>query len=679
MNPSADISQEELVVFLQETEEQLQLLDEDFITLEKEGANVEVLQEIFRAAHTIKGSSAMLGLDAMSQVGHAMETVLDRLRNGTLEVSTPVIDALLYGLDMLRSLKNDLVSGQDTSTGMESVVAGLEKVAGDSTNSGVTKVNEAIAPNTEELEKLKRALAVGHSAYRINVEVDPDSSWAAVRFFQITSELSQWGEVIDSVPSHEDIEKGEVDHTLALLLTSSQDASALEDALSSVPDIVGIEIIPSSLEQVTSAAAVSDGASKPGGIDVRTPKLSGTSSPKLAQISQTVRVDVKLLDRFMNLVGEMVIDRNRIGQIGKVLESKYEGDETVSALGETSAHIMKIVNELQQNVLKARMLPIGTVFNGLPRLVRDLTQKAGKKVDFIIKGQETELDRTIIEQIRDPLLHLLRNAVDHGIESPEKRKSAGKPDKATICLAAYQEQNHIFITVEDDGGGIDAAEVRDTLVEKGLISVEEATRLTDTETINLIFRSGISTAKKVTQVSGRGVGMDVVKTNIEAIDGSVSLETKVGQGTKFTIRLPLTLATIDGLMVTSNDAVYVIPMASMVEVVKLEAGQIKTIMGKEVIRLRDNILPLLRLDKEFGHGMDGTRHGDGTLVAVVRAGDKTVGVAVDSVMEPQETVVKSVGKYIGSVAGVAGATILGDGRVALILDTTSLVKEAIGH
>ncbi len=679
MNPSADISQEELVVFLQETEEQLQLLDEDFIALEKEGANVEVLQEIFRAAHTIKGSSAMLGLDAMSQVGHAMETVLDRLRNGTLEVTTPVIDALLCGLDMIRSLKNDLVSGQDTSTGVESVVAGLEKVIGDSTNSGVTKINEAIAPNTEELEKLKRALAGGHSAYRINVEVDPDSSWAAVRFFQITSELSQWGEVIDSVPSQEDIEKGEVDHTLALLLTSSQDASALEDALSSVPDIVGIEIIPYSLEQVTSAAAVRDGASKPGEIDVRTPKLSGTSSPKLAQISQTVRVDVKLLDRFMNLVGEMVIDRNRIGQIGKVLEAKYEGDETVSALGETSAHIMKIVNELQQNVLKARMLPIGTVFNGFPRLVRDLTQKAGKKVDFIIKGQETELDRTIIEQIRDPLLHLLRNAVDHGIEAPEKRRSAGKPDKGTICLAAYQEQNHIFITVEDDGDGIDAAEVRDTIVKKGLISVEEATRLTDTETINLIFRSGISTAKKVTQVSGRGVGMDVVKTNIEAIDGSVSLETKVGHGTKFTIRLPLTLATINGLMVTSNDAVYVIPMASMVEVVKLEASQVKTIMGKEVIRLRDNILPLLRLDKEFGRGIDGTRHGNGTLVAVVRAGDKTAGVAVDSVMEPQETVVKSVGKYIGSVAGIAGATILGDGRVALILDTTSLVKEATGH
>jgi two-component system chemotaxis sensor kinase CheA len=676
VNPSADITPEELEVFLQEADEQLQLLDEDFVALEKEGANAELLQEIFRAAHTLKGSSAMVGFESMARVAHAMEALLERLRNGTLAVSTPVINALLYGLDVLKSLRNAPTAQEGSGVDVESVVVELEKAAGEDVSSTPSEKGE-LSVDPEVLEKLGALLASGYTAYKIKVEIDPESSLAPVRSFQVLNELSQAGEVLSSVPSREEIEEGKEGSTLELLLATLQEVDTIEQSIAAIPDIDGVEVIPYALAQRDRPAVPGRGAGEEEPSDESSPALTKAPAQKLAQVSQTVRVDVKLLDMLMNLVGEMVIDRNRISQIGKVLASKHEEeDEVIEALVETSAHIMKVVTELQESILQARMLPIGTVFNGFPRLVRDLAQKTGKKVDFIIEGRETELDRTIIEQIRDPLIHLLRNAVDHGIESPEKRRASGKPEESTIRLMAYQEQNHIIISVEDDGRGIDAQVVRDAAVKKGLKSAEEAAKLPDAEAINLIFASGFSTAESVTEVSGRGVGLDVVKTNIHALGGSVTLEGAVGRSAKFTIRLPLTLAIINGLLVSSSDAIYVIPMSSMVEVLNLKGEDVTTIMGTPVIRVRGNILPLLRLDVEFDHQKEGPRSSDQILVVVVRAGGKSVGLAVDSVMEPQEIVVKSLGEYMGGVKGIAGATLLGDGHVALILDTATLVMQA---
>jgi len=326
--------------------------------------------------------------------------------------------------------------------------------------------------------------------------------------------------------------------------------------------------------------------------------------------------------------------------------------------------------------LRARMLHIGTILNGFPRLVRDLAQKANKKIEFIIEGQETELDRSIIEQIRDPLLHLLRNSVDHGIELPEKRKSAGKPETGTIHLSAYHEQSHIIVSIRDDGGGIDVEKVKQATIRKGYMTGEQVSRLSNAEAQNLIFMSGLSTAEKVTEVSGRGVGMDVVKTNVSSVGGSIAVESKLGQGTKITIRLPLTLATIDGILVLSGGLVYVIPISAIVEILRLKPDQIQSVMGREVFTLREHVIPLIRLSERFEQKAEADSLSQEVNIIVIKVGDKLSGVVVDVILEPQESVVKSLGKFIGSVRGISGATIMGDGQVALILDTATLVKDS---
>jgi len=397
-----------------------------------------------------------------------------------------------------------------------------------------------------------------------------------------------------------------------------------------------------------------------------------------------VRIDVERLDRLMNTIGELVIDRTRILQIGKMLESRYKEDDLVHALGETSSHVVKVVDDLQEEIMKARMLPIGTVFSGFPRMVRDLAQKMGKKVDFSISGQETEIDRTVIERIRDPLVHMLRNSVDHGMETPEQRRAAGKPESGSIRLAAFQEHGYIVITVEDDGRGIDAKKVRQSAIKKGILTAEAAARLTESESLDLIFLPGFSTAEKTTDVSGRGVGMDIVKTNIESINGFVNLETEVGQGTKFILRLPLTLATIQALLFRVGQTIYAVPLVYVLEAVKAEPAEISSIQGKEVIRVRDAIVPLLRLRAAFlkdaqesvvdNESRPATPVQTASQVVVVRLGERFVGLAVDALMELQEVMVKSLGNYLGQVKGVAGVSILGDGQVVLILDVPTLIN-----
>jgi two-component system chemotaxis sensor kinase CheA len=376
----------------------------------------------------------------------------------------------------------------------------------------------------------------------------------------------------------------------------------------------------------------------------------------------------------MNMVEELVIDRSRISQINRVLESKYAGDELVRDLSQTSSHVIKVINELQQDIMQVRMVPIGTLFNSFPRLVRDLAQRQGKKVEFTMEGLETELDRSIIGQIRDPLIHLLRNAVDHGVEEPEKRVTAGKPPIALVRLSAFQEGGHIVISMEDDGKGIDVKAVKQKAVAKGIISADEAARLSMADAINLVFMPGFSTLEKATDVSGRGVGLDVVKTNIEKLSGSVVTESRPGEGTKFMIVLPLTLALIQGLLVAVQGTVYVMPLASVTETLLIEQREILTIRGRSVIRLRNNVIPLATLDSASGKRSAG-REGK-CFIVVAKDGEKSIGVVVDELMEQQEFVVKPLGKFLVDIRGIAGATILGDGQVGLILDVPALIKMA---
>jgi two-component system chemotaxis sensor kinase CheA len=572
---SADVSAEELKVFLEEAEEQIALLDRDIVRLENEGENVDLLQEIFRAAHTIKGSSAMLGHQAMAEVAHAMESLLDNLRSRRMIVSTEAIDGLLHGLDILKILKDGITASEPATTDIGPAVARLRRLAGQGAADG-----------------------------------DQDSPMPALSLNKVP-QMDEDGTVSQAAPE------------------KTQDVAAK------------------------------------------------TPTQDKRQTFQSIRVDVKTLDSLMNMVEELVVDRSRMTQVGKMLESRYPDDVLVHELEQTTNHIVKVINELQQDVMQVRMLPIGTLFSGFPRMVRDLAQSRGKKLDFMVEGEDTELDRTIIEQIRDPLIHLLRNAVDHGVESPAERVRAGKPETATVRLTAFQTEGHIVIEVEDDGTGIDVRSVKDSSVKKGFIGTEEASRLTDDEALNLIFLSGLSTLDEVTEVSGRGVGMDLVKTNINGLRGSVAISTVLGKGTRFTLTLPLTVAVIQGLLVSSHGTAYVIPLEAALEILRVEANEIKTIRNKEVIRLRDEIIPLVGIDPspvsyEPVTDQDGRR-----FVVVVRDGMRSVGITVDELMEEQEFVVKPLGKYVGEVKGVAGATILGDGQVALILDVPTLIRSSL--
>ncbi|MEE8318140.1 MAG: chemotaxis protein CheA [Dehalococcoidales bacterium] len=683
MELDASLTEEELKVFLMEADEQIQLLDEEIVRLEKEGEDPDILQEIFRAAHTLKGSSAMVGHQRMADLTHVMESLLDKLRKGELQVSTEIIDALLYSLDALKILKDEIVNLQESDLDIDSVVEKLKEAAG-ADDSPVSAGGAAILTLSEaDSIGLQTALAKGLNGYKIKVSVDKNSDWAAARCFQVITELNQSGEIICSSPSADDIEEEKIDFEFELLFASLEDKDTLQGIITSIAEIDNVEIAfftpeesaVTDKKQAQSSPEAGDRPTKTA--DKKATEKKGIASQENVQSFQSVRIDVNVLDNLMNIVEELVIDRSMIGRVWKILESRHPNDEDVQKLGETSNHIIKVINELQENIMQVRMVPIGTIFSRFPRLVRDLAQSQKKKLDFIIEGEKTELDRSIIEQVRDPLIHLLRNAVDHGVESPDERKAADKPETATVRLSAYHEQSHIVITLEDDGSGIDAGKVKDGAVRKGLISTEAAGVMTEAEVINLIFAAGMSTTEKATEVSGRGVGLDIVRSNVENLGGSVSLSTEVGVGTKFTIRLPLTVAIIQGLLVSSCGVTYAIPLSSVTETLLVEPSAIQTIGRKEIFRSREDLIPLWRLNATLDGKRNGNPYGDTSLVVVVKAGDWLVGIVVDTLMEQQEIVVKSIGDYLGDIEGIAGATILGDGQVALILDIASLARMAM--
>lgn len=704
---ASDITPEELQVFLQDTDEQLQLLDEDVIKLENEGDNPELLQEIFRAAHTIKGSSAMLGYEMMAELTHAMENILDKLRHGTLRVTTPIADALLNALDHLRILRGNLTADTETEIDVTSVIATLDELASGQPEAPAPKRTarkkhsekkppekqkspKVPVPLTKQnLQTLREALALGNRAYQITVETQKGCEWVSVRFFQVLNDLKEKGTVIASVPTQEEIEAEKNAGNLNLIFASLLSESEIEGAIAAIPDIATIQVAPydpsdqAVLEETPApepeaeATAAAEEILQSASAKPTCPPPSGekpAGSPETVRVSETVRIDVRRLDNLMNQIGELVVARTAFTRTGSILSTRYRDDQDVLSLTRTITNVSKIIDDLQLDITEARMMPVGTVFNRFPRMVRDLAQRAGKQIEFIVEGQETGIDRSVIEHIRDPLVHLLRNAVDHGIEPPEKRRAAGKPEKGTIRLSAAHEQSYIAITVEDDGKGIDGARLKEVAVKKGIIPSETAARMDDTEAIDLIFEPGLSTAEKITDVSGRGVGMDIVRQNIESLNGHIAVSTKLGQGTKFVLRLPLTLATIHGLLVVSAGVTFAIPLVSVSEVLRLRPEDIQTVTRKEVIRIRDRVVPLLKLDQVLRLRNADAPTNDMINVVVVKASERMVGLTIDSFREPQEVVVKSLGSFIGDIRGIAGASILGTGEVALIIDVPSLVK-----
>ncbi|MCH9010908.1 MAG: chemotaxis protein CheA [Chloroflexi bacterium] len=671
MELASDITPEDLQVFLQEAEEHLQLLDEDFIRLEREQDNQDLLQEIFRAAHTLKGSSAMLGHERMTALAHVMETLLDNVRKGTQEVTTEVIDALLHSLDGLNLLKDELIDDDAPETDVTSVIEELERATRDGEGAAGAgnpgNIELKVALDEQATAKLRLFEETGGKTRLVRIAFFKETEWAAVRCFQALDALESLGEVLGSNPTQEDVVAERVDHELLAVIAVSASDSEIENAVRSVEDVETVSVNAYDLDEEQAAADEPSAQSAVAGADA-------ASSRQQGQKSQTVRIDVERLDDLMNMIGELIIDRTRIVQISKALEAQYAGEELIQALSKTSDHIVRVVDELKETTMQIRMLPIGTVFSSFPRLMRDLAQRVNKQVNFTMDGQDTEIDRTVIDRIKDPLIHLLRNALDHGVETPEERVAKGKTEEGNVHLSAFQEQGNIVITVQDDGNGIDPEKIRQAMVKKGLISAEAASRLTDAEAIDLIFLPGASTAAKTTDISGRGVGMDIVKSNIEAINGFVNIETVLGEGTKFILRLPLTLATLHAMLVTLDNTLYAIPLVYVLEAVNRERADISTIEGREAIRLRGSVLPLVHLGQALGIPGSHSKVGDQTWVVIVKFGEKLVGLAVDELTELQEIVVKSLGQYIGNVKGIAGASVLGDGRVVLILDIATLMN-----
>ncbi|MBO8167950.1 MAG: chemotaxis protein CheA [Thermoanaerobacteraceae bacterium] len=695
---SFDMSQY-LNVFLDEAEEQLEIMDEGFIKLEQNGDDADLLNKVFRAAHTLKGASASMGFTNMAGLTHEMENVLDKLRQGEIGVSQHLVDVLLECLDALGQMKQEIISsGQDQGIQTDDLVTKLKQAITQEEGSGAIpesksdgrlererKAGFALSDLTEvEKNLINSAEIKGYYVYRIKVELSPGCQMKSVRAYLVFNNLEDVGEIIKTIPSTEDIEDEKFDNSFEIFLVTNEDQNKVSNIIMSISEIEAVSIIPVSLSNRDTDRASSElhneqrqKTETQAGQQAQ--QKQGKAAPKIQvqpkKVSQTIRVDVERLENLMNLVGELVIDRTRLTDVGETIKGKLGADDVVESLEEITVHVGRITSELQEEILKARMLPIEQVFKRFPRMVRDLAKKANKEIDFIVEGQETELDRTVIEEISDPLIHLLRNSIDHGIEPPDERRQIGKPEKGTVKLNAFHEENQIVITVSDDGRGIDPAKIRQKALEKGLITAEAASRMSEQECINLIFTPGFSTASQVSDVSGRGVGMDIVRAHIEKINGIIDIDSEVGRGTTFTIKLPLTLAISRSLLLRVRENVLAIPLVNVVEIIDVESDKIYSMQNQEVTVIRGNVLPLFKLDAVLGWPPREEKT-ERTKLPVVVAGisDKRVGFIVDTLIGEQEIVIKPLGDYLGQIPGLAGATILGDGRVALILDVRGLVE-----
>jgi two-component system chemotaxis sensor kinase CheA len=686
-----ELDDDDLKMFSEEADEQIELLDNALVQLEGE-PDPDLVQQIFRAAHTLKGSSATIGHRRMASLTHAMETVLDAVRQGRREPTSEVVDALLAALDALRFLANEVITKVDSGVETEQLEEDLRAVLeAPAETGGALDVDVAVAAGDIALpSELRQAVAAelrqGRNAFYVEITISTDCQLPSIRSYQLLQELDALGTVHCSSPERELVESGSGEFSLVAIFASSSSDDQVHSALTSVSDVAGVSIRHVSAEEVEGAVALSlpGPATKDGKASGR-PALSvvedgdaargGGAAPK--KTSQSVRIDVERLDGLMNLVGELVIDRTRLQQIREQLSSVLKDanlSELTENFEETTSHLARVTDELQEEIMRSRMLPVRSVLTRLPRIVRDVAAKCGKKVELVTAGEETELDRSVIEEISDPLVHILRNAVDHGIESPEERRAAGKPETGLITVTAWNQETYIYLSVKDDGKGIDTETLRRKAVERGLVSREVAEATSDDGVLQYIFFAGLSTAKQLSDVSGRGVGMDIVRTNIERLNGQVTVQSKQGRGSEFIIQLPLTLATTKALMVTANDTVYAMPLVSVTEALAEEDAEIHSVGGRETLRLRGRLLPVVDLARALGDHRGSSRSGSRFVVAA-RHSDRQVAFIVDRLLGEQDVVVKSLGDLIGNRKGLTGATILGDGTLGLIIDTASLVSE----
>ena len=693
-----------LEIFLDETKEHLQSLSDQFMILEQEPDNMDTINEIFRSAHTLKGMAGTMGYKRMQTLTHDMENVFSEVRNNTIKVDGAMVDLLFQCLDALEEYTENIQNTGDEGTNdNEHLIKALNDYLAKNSGDGAPqpakeekkepakeepKQEAGADPGKEKWREIKlgdtehtviaEAKKQGKKCLGVTVYVQESCILKAARAFLVYKALEELGDMIVSVPSAQDIEDEHFEFDFSVIILTDADVETVKNAILNVSEIeaayVG-EVEPVQPEEAVQPVAIAEAQPK----EEEQPKKAAPAAPaapaKAADkkpiskpiVNRTVRVDIEKLDVLMNLVSELIIAKNSL-----VSTSSQEGILTNNTFNEQIEYLESVTTNLHESVMKVRMVPIETVVQKFPKMIRDLSKKLDKKMQLIMSGEETELDRTVVDEIGDPLMHLLRNSADHGLESAEVRKERGKPEVGSIFLNAYQDGNNVIIEVRDDGNGIDVEAVKKKAIERGTITPEQAENMADKDVIGLLFLPSFSTSEKVTDVSGRGVGLDVVKSKIESLSGEVEVKTKLGEGSTFIIRLPLTLAIIQALMVEVGGEKYAIPLGSIQTIEDVEPAEIKYVQAKEVINLRGTVIPLIRLNEVLDN--ESTKKPDeNLLVIIVKKGDKLAGLVVDELMGQQEIVIKSLGNYINKNKIISGATILGDGEIALILDTTALL------
>jgi two-component system chemotaxis sensor kinase CheA len=637
-------------IFINEAQEHLEELNRAALRLEKDAADPGALSEIFRSSHTLKGMAATMGFDPITELAHQMEDLLDGLRTGRLASGPGLSDLLFACIDTLGGQIGQLAQGGEAQAAPAALVQRLHQAVEEGV--ALPTAPAPPAPQPALAGPSAVALAPGETGYTLAVRVDPGCAFKGVRGFMVVRNLEKLGRLLACRPGYPQVEAGAFQQGFELDLATQAPLENLRKACLKVLEISDVEARPLVLAAAAPVAALPPVPAMPEGA-------------KPAATRQSVRVAVERLDSLMNLVGELVTHRIRLAQISK--------EHGLKDLKDSLAQLERVIDELQDEVMSARMVPMDHVFNRFPRMVRDLAHELGKQVELEVLGKDIELDRSVLEEVSDPLVHILRNAVDHGIEDPERRRQAGKPEKGLIRLSAQREKNQALIQVTDDGAGIDPARLRQVAVQRNFMDAESARRLSDAEAIALIYAPGFSTAAKVTSVSGRGVGLDVVKSKIEGFGGSLRLESKPGQGTSFTLRLPLTLAIIQALLVRLGDEIYAVPVAGVHEAVEYATRDLKPMQGAEVVMLREQVLPVLRLGRLLEVPGADKPDPPAFTVLVAEVGERRIGLMVDAILGQQEIAIKSLGKFLKGIRGFGGVTVLGDGTIALILDVPSLI------
>ncbi|RDI47437.1 two-component system chemotaxis sensor kinase CheA [Falsibacillus pallidus] len=672
-----------LEVFIEESREHLQSCNENILALEKNPDDLSIVNEIFRSAHTLKGMSATMGYEDIAHLTHVMENVLDAIRNEKIKVTPELFDVVFLSIDALESMVESIAAGGDGKRDIQEIALKLQMIEDGKTISQSQASAEAAAavaepyevnrPKTQydqfEQTVIKQSKDQGFECFEITVSLRPDCLLKAARVFMVFEVLEKCGEVIKSNPSVEKLEEEQFDQYFTVTLITKENVSDLHSKIMKVSEVDEVEIsaftFDEPLEEVKEEEKKPE--TKPGLTEKKQTPVESTqqTSAKQAAGNKTIRVSIDRLDSLMNLFEELVIDRGRLEQISRELDN--------TELHETVERMSRISGDLQNIILNMRMVPVETVFNRFPRMVRQLARDLNKVINLEIIGAETELDRTVIDEIGDPLVHLLRNAMDHGIETPEIRKAKGKPEEGTVLLKAYHSGNHVFIEIEDDGAGISRDKVLEKAISKGIVSEQTAHTLTDKQVYELIFASGFSTADIISDISGRGVGLDVVKSTIESLGGSITIDSTQGSGSIFSIQLPLTLSIISVMLVELGMEKYAIPLSSIIETAIIRKSEIMNAHNQKVIDFRGRVVPVVQLKEVFE--VPGEEDGSEFMsLVIVRKGDKMAALVVDSFIGQQEVVLKSLGNYLTNVFAISGATILGDGQVALILDCNALIK-----